>query len=950
LTASTPTLPYSLKIKIVLTVSLLAVLLLGLQALAQIILLRPEYQHMVESQIHTLVEQTGRSLDEKIALRMQALEKSARHFPPQPLTPIREAALEGQLREMNALLSLFDDLYIFDTKGHLLADWPRVPGRRGLDMSERQYVRQVIQERRSHISEPILGRITRQPLIILSTPLFDEQGELLGILAGVINLFKANILGELRDVRIGNSGYFMLTHPDGQVIMHPDPERILQPLPEADAGLLPQAGEALANKVRQINLLDRPAALVARYPMQSTHWLLTAIYPVEETYKPVERITHFILTIALVLCLLTVPLIWLIAQRLLHPLEALTRQIRNLAQQHKPGRVSAGGSEEIEELALTFNDFMDRIETAEQHIRVHEQRLSLVLETASDGIWDWDLAHDDFLGNQALAQMLGLAQDGPVATTPAQIATHLLDEERPSVRRAIIDCLKGKTEMYYSEHRLRRADGKIIWVLERGRVVERSPDGRALRMVGSFSDITVQKNNEERIRVMAFYDALTGLPNRSLLEERTEASMQRVKDQRSQLALLFVDLDHFKNINDSLGHFTGDLLLQAVAQRLSRLVGDKGFSHLAGENGLVSRLGGDEFVVVLPHINPEQAADLARRILYEGGKPYQVEARQLTITPSIGISIFPDDASDFETLLRHADIAMYRAKEEGRHHFCFFTPEMNEMACQRLELESAMREGLSKGEFSVHYQPQVALQSGRIIGLEALARWHNPELGAVPPALFIPVAEDSGLIAPLGDFVLKAACAQARALQDAGLPPMVMAVNLSGAQFRHPTLPSLVADTLAASGLAPQWLELELTEGVLMEDTTSAIQMLGHLKTMGVRIAIDDFGTGYSSLAYLKSFPIDKLKIDRSFVADLEDNPQDQAIIRAIISLAHSLGMEVIAEGVENLAQLQQLQGYGCDEYQGYFCARPLPAAGLEAWLSTARCPSQAPARPDRAL
>ncbi|WP_303783848.1 diguanylate cyclase domain-containing protein, partial [Azovibrio restrictus] len=806
MTASPTPPPSSLKVKIALAVGLMALFLLGLQALAQIVLLRPAHQLLVESQIRTLVEQTGRSLDEKISARMLALERSAQHFPVAALSPTREAQLEAQLRERNALLSLFDDLYLFDPHGLLLADWPRVPGRRGLNMAEREYIRQVVAERRSHVSEPILGRITQQPLIILSTPILDDQGELAGIMAGVINLFKPNILGELRDVRIGSTGYFMLTHPGGQVIMHPEPERILQPLPAADAALLPPAGAHPDTRVQEISLLDRPTALVARYPMQSTPWLLTAVYPAEEAFSPVKDITRNTLSIAMVMSLLAIPLVWLLAQRFLRPLEELTRQIRHLAQQHKPGRVEAAGSTEIQELAHTFNDFMARIETAEHHIRVHEQRLSLVLETASDGIWDWDLAHNDFLGNQALAQMLGLEKQGPVATTPAQISTHLLDEERSSVRRAIIDCLKGKTDMYHSEHRLRRTDGRIIWVLERGRVVERAPDGRALRMVGSFSDITVQKHNEERIRVMAFYDALTGLPNRSLLAERTETSMQAVKEQRTQLALLFVDLDHFKNINDSLGHFTGDLVLQAVAQRLSRL---------AGEKGLVSRLGGDEFVVVLPHANPELAADLARRILREGGKPYQVEERQLTITPSIGISIFPDDASDFETLLRHADIAMYRAKEEGRNHFRFFTPEMNEMVCQRLELESAMREGLNKGEFFLHFQPQVSVRTGRIVGLEALVRWNNPVLGQVPPGVFIPVAEDSGLISPLGNFVLKAACAQARALQDAGLPPMVMAVNISGAQFRHPTLPTLVANTLKESGLAPEWLELELTEGVL---------------------------------------------------------------------------------------------------------------------------------------
>jgi diguanylate cyclase (GGDEF)-like protein/PAS domain S-box-containing protein len=591
-------------------------------------------------------------------------------------------------------------------------------------------------------------------------------------------------------------------------------------------------------------------------------------------------------------------------------------------------RVPEDGPSEIKSLAHTVNTFLAHIEAAERCNRVHERRLELVLETASDGIWDWDLAHNDFLGNKALAAMLGLEQQGPVATTPRQIATHLIDEERPAVRRAIIDCLKGKTDIYRSEHRLRRADGRIIWVLERGRVVERAADGSALRLVGSFTDITLQKENEERIREMAFYDALTGLPNRTLLAERTQALMAEARQKGEPLALLFVDLDHFKNVNDSLGHFTGDLLLQAAARRLAQVVDDQ---------GLVSRLGGDEFVVVLPGADADRASECARRILREGGKAYRVEERLLTVTPSIGICIFPEDAADFETLLRHADIAMYRAKENGRNAFCFFTPEMNEAVCQRLELESALREALEKGEFLLHYQPQIDIASGRLVGVEALVRWQSPRLGMMPPAQFIPVAEDSGLIAPLGEFVLRTACKEARALQAAGLPPLVMAVNLSGAQFRLPNLPSTVAAILEESGLAPEGLELELTEGVLMDDTVGATQMLQRLKTMGVRLAIDDFGTGYSSLAYLKQFPLDKLKIDRSFVADLEHDPQDQAIIRATIGLAHSLGMTVIAEGVETLAQLEQLGRDGCDEYQGYLCARPMPAEALHDWIRGTR-------------
>ncbi len=575
----------------------------------------------------------------------------------------------------------------------------------------------------------------------------------------------------------------------------------------------------------------------------------------------------------------------------------------------------------------TFTDVTDYV-SIQEALRQSEARWRSLTQLSSDWYWEQDAEFRFVRFDGSPDRELGASDEElygkrrwelpHAGVTQAQWAAHRAQLEAHAVFQDF-------------EMQRVRSDGTVQWASISGEPIF-DDQGQFTGYRGVARNITERKRAEAEIARLAFYDELTGLPNRRLLQDRLQQSMRQSVRDGKHSALLFLDLDNFKAINDSMGHDWGDHLLSQVSMRLSGCV---------RASDTVARLGGDEFVVVLPHANPEQAADLARRILREGGKAYQVEERLLTITPSIGISIFPDDATDFETLLRHADIAMYRAKEEGRNGFRFFTPEMNEMVCQRLELESAMREGLARGEFLLHYQPQVSINTGRVIGLEALARWNNPLLGQVPPGVFIPVAEDSGLIAPLGDFVLKAACTQARALQDAGLPPMVMAVNISGAQFRHPTLPSLVANTLKETGLAPEWLELELTEGVLMEDTAGAAQMLNRLKAMGVRLSIDDFGTGYSSLAYLKSFPIDKLKIDRSFVADLERNPQDQAIIRAIIGLAHSLGIEVIAEGVETLAQLQQLDLDGCDEYQGYLCARPLPCAELQPWLEAASCPNR---------
>jgi diguanylate cyclase (GGDEF)-like protein/PAS domain S-box-containing protein len=913
---------FNLKTKMTLAVGGLAVCLLALQALFQVLLVQGDQRQLVANQLNTLVEQAARELDDKIVSRQTALKSEARDFPLALLNDLPH--LENYLRNEQALLTLVDDLYVFSPQGLLLVDWPVVPGRRRLDMSSREYIRQTIARKTSVISEPILGRVTKQPLVIITAPLLDEQGNLRGILAGVLNLYKANILGALREIKVGQSGYFVLTHPNRNVIMHPDPARILKP-DSNDYARSFYTFEPVDST--QESEVDRQPVLLAHRQLHSTGWLLSAVYPVAEAFYPIERMSERTLLITIVLTLLSTPLIWLVAQRFLRPLERLSQQIRALfadGRLVKEGRVTPQGSEEMQELAQTFNEFMERNERAEHELLVHERRLSLVLETASDGIWDWDVGSGEIIGNQSLANIFGITADGIFRTDLQRLDIHLLDDEREYIAKGLRACLNGSSETYYAEHRLLQSAGRTIWVLNRGRVVERNAAGRAVRMVGSFTDISRQKENEARIRQMAFFDSLTGLPNRARLAETVAAAMINARDADERLALLFVDLDQFKNINDSLGHFTGDLLLQAVGLRLAACIGD---------SGLLARQGGDEFVIVLYDADVKQAEKMAQQLLAEAARPYAIEARQLNITASIGISFYPDDADNFETLLRHADIAMYRAKERGRNTYCLFTSAMNEVACKRLELESAMREGLARQEFSMHYQPQVDLQSGRLIGMEALARWQHPRFGNVPPTTFIPIAEDSGLIAPLGDWVLREACRQARAWQDAGLPPLVMAVNISAVQFRQPQLPELVAEVLASSGLAPQWLELEITEGMVMEDILSATTMLERLKSMGVRLAIDDFGTGYSSLGYLKSFPIDKLKIDRSFVTDLVWNSQDQAIARAIIGLAHSLDLVAIAEGVETVAQLDVLKQQGCDEFQGYLSSRPLPAADIEAWL-----------------
>ena len=433
--------------------------------------------------------------------------------------------------------------------------------------------------------------------------------------------------------------------------------------------------------------------------------------------------------------------------------------------------------------------------------------------------------------------------------------------------------------------------------------------------------INHRRADQEHIYRLAHYDPLTGLPNRSLLAQLSHAVIQAAQHKQIPLAVLFLDLDHFKHINDSLGHRVGDALLLAVAARLRKVVRDE---------DILCRLGGDEFILLLPDTPAEGAARVAEKLLAASRQPYQVNHHELTMLPSIGIALCPQDGVDFEALSQCADVAMYRAKLDGRNTYRFFTPQMQAQSVRALQIENALRRALERQQFRLVYQPQISITTGQMHSVEALLRWSHPELGEVSPAEFIPIAEDCGQILPIGEWVLFTALQQLQAWRAANLGIKTVAVNLSAVQFRQPGLPERVAQLLAAMDLPVDSLELELTEGVAVEDPRAAIATMDRLRACGVQLSIDDFGTGYSSLSHLKRFPIYKLKIDRSFVSDLGDDANDRAIVSAIIRMAQALGIATTAEGVETQEQLVFLHGQGCTEAQGYYCGRPMPAAQLE--------------------
>ena len=450
------------------------------------------------------------------------------------------------------------------------------------------------------------------------------------------------------------------------------------------------------------------------------------------------------------------------------------------------------------------------------------------------------------------------------------------------------------------------------------------PDGRVSSVLMVTRDISERADAESQVHYLAHYDLLTGLPNRALFRDRLLQAMAQAKRTDTLLAVMFLDIDHFKDINDTLGHAVGDQLLKEISQRIRACV---------RETDTVARFGGDEFGLIQTNLNTVEAtADLADRLVATVGEAFHIDGHEIHTGASVGVTIYPFDDHNAEDLLKNADMAMYKAKREGRGRYQFYIAELNQVIQRRAAIERDLRVALQKDQFCLHYQPQLDLISGKVVGVEALLRWQHPERGDISPVEFIPVAESTGLILPIGDWVLRTACKQARAWQDKGLDPVRVAINLSAVQFRHKNLQENIIQALNESDLEPRWLEIELTESLIMRDVRTTIDTLNNLHALGIQISVDDFGTGYSSLSYLTRFPISKIKLDKSFVRDV-DKVDGAAIARIVITLGHSLNMKVIAEGVENEAQLRFLREHACNEVQGYYFGRPMPPGAIERLL-----------------
>jgi len=567
------------------------------------------------------------------------------------------------------------------------------------------------------------------------------------------------------------------------------------------------------------------------------------------------------------------------------------------------------------------------LEQQRRAVRENEERMRLAAQAANFGILDHDLVRGMAYWSIETRRIFGLAADHP-ATPPGEVPAVVHPDDVVLVReafgRAVDPAGNGELDC---KHRIIRADGKHRWVQISGRAQfeGEGPARRAVRIHAVVLDITAQEQARQQIDFLAFHDPLTSLPNRVLGLERLQQAIGTAARRQSQVALLYLDLDKFKYVNDTHGHALGDLLLKGVARRLGEC--------LRQEDALC-RLSGDEFMVVLPDVkSANQVAHACERILARHIEPFDLDGIQVATSFCAGAVIYPQDGSSGETLMRNADMALYEAKKAGPNSFRFFEPQMNANLVHYVKTREALAQALEREEFELHYQPQVRLADNRIVGVEALIRWRRPGHGLLLPLTFIAAAEETGLIVPIGRWVLQEACRQAARWQAAGLPRLFVAVNLSAIQFRQGAVEADVRDALAATGLDPGLLELELTESILLQSDEVVMSLLQRWKQCGIRLSIDDFGTGYSSLAYLKRLAVDKLKVDRSFVANLRHDDQDRAIVLAMVQIARSLKLTTVAEGIEDAEVAERLNAMGCDEVQGYLYARPQPAAAFEEWL-----------------
>ena len=877
-----------------------------------------------KNSLRTMAQSMVSNTGGRIADARQTLESLARRSLVQKMDANHcDPVLQG----VHLAVPGFTNISYADRQGELLCAAVPPKGKLQVSFAQAAWFQEVMQERRFTLSLPYRGPITNKWVLVLATPVLGERGEVVGSLQLPLDLTAL-------DPRIpaqylpANSHYGFFSAEGVLIWRNVDPDQLIGSRPLSDA----------ARRVREVRdgeFVDVSSDGVRRFfsvvTMPDTGWIAYVGVPVAEVYAPARQRA---LTAAAIALVALAALFWLalhITRRIVRPIRRLAQAAQAVERGDLAVRATVGGPREIAAVAQGFNTMIKAQQNHVQALKGHldELRIAATAFEGQDGMMVMDANYLILRANRAMTEITGY--------TPEELIGHT-----PKMLRA-----DGKEPPGFYEERWRtvmsegRWQGEVQGRRKNGEIYPRwltitavyGDDGAITHLVTSESDITARKAAEEEITRLAFFDPLTLLPNRRLLMDRLQQAQAASARSQCHGALMFIDLDHFKTLNDTLGHLKGDELLQQVARRLTGCM---------REGDTVARLGGDEFVVMLEDLslNAEEAATQAEqvgeKILDSLRQPYVLDGTEKRSTPSIGVVLFMGHEVSIEELLKQADLAMYQSKTQGRNTLHFFDPHMQAVVAEHAAQESSLREAVRAQQFVLHYQPQI-LGREQVAGVEALVRWLHPQRGLVSPAEFIPLAEETGLILPLGLWVLEAACAQLAAwARRPETAQLTMSVNLSVSQLRQADFVDQVLATLQRTGADPRRLNLELTESLLVTEVESTITKMNALKAQGVGFSLDDFGTGYSSLSYLKRLPLDQLKIDQSFVRDILVDPNDAAIARMVVVLADSLGLAVLAEGVESEEQREVLARLGCHAYQGYLFSRPLPVAEFESFLKRA--------------
>lgn len=878
------------------------------------------------------------SIVEMLKNRSKSKDLNSFVYTPEALNVDRNLA--SRVEELNDLQHSF----ICDVQGNIIADSDSEGIK--LNISYRKYFQKVMGGEIA-VSDAMKSAISNENIVVAACPVLDEQGNVIGLFGNSIKV--QSISDYLSNIKIGNTGYAYLTDNNGILIAHPTKSKV---------GTLVD-NPVILNVVKSFDKINISVTKMDTYTYNNqkkylgyiilpyTNWILAVAQNVQEVNAP-ARLELYIIVGLTIFMIIVSALVSLIASKsIANPIEKLIATINkaengdltvicDYESKNELGQLSHnlnnmikklnGSYEELssvyEELSSTEEELRsqyDQLLENQKALALSEDRYKEALDGINDAVWEWNVETNEFFASDKWQSITGYSNKKVdfIKLLHLLVNKNNLNEINKEV---ILNNRKLKDDLR-QELEITTGNGEKKWILTKSKIT-RNSEGKLLKIVGSISDISSTKKADDKIKQLALFDALTGIPNRYAFLNSLDKEVSECSLFNKQGAIFFIDLDDFKRINDSLGHDIGDKLLKTISSQAMALI-DK--------NETICRFGGDEFLVLKRNINgKEEIIELANKLLSIFKDCFVLDGKQVFITCSIGICMFPNNGKDKNIILKNADTAMYKAKEQGKNRYEFYNEEMSEKLMKAMVIEKAIRNGLINNDFYLNYQPQVDIQTGNIIGVESLIRLKNEELGFLSPGEFIPIAEEDGLIVPIGDWVMETALTKKKEWIDKGYGSVRMSINVSSLQIHQPDFLEKVKCLVDKFKIPKGFIELEITESVLMESLDDNVRILQELRNIGIRTALDDFGTGYSSLNYLRMIPIDTLKIDKSFIDDICTNEKQGAIVDVIIEMAHKLGMEVIAEGIETVEQLKVMKEKNCDVIQGYVFSKPLSAGDVE--------------------